>query len=232
MDTIQEINLTELAENQPPKKRRGRPRKTVKKEELIDVPNEETEIKELSEKLINYGDRNPDIVLKPVNCKIENAVKNMSIEELRARCRQGKKICSSQLDNAVGSQIIWACNQTVGNLLDCYDELEASTKNDELLKKTTTDYFSLHILDYIPDELKMMGLYSSHVIKSYYEKLEKSNSFRPKNIVVEPPVKKSNEVAENAPRPPLKNKDIDVRIPPIEETRDILIKMKDAIQQI
>lgn len=184
MSEINVIDLNNLAEEQNVKPKRGRPKKSTstKKENkpTLDLfreeADEEQEKKELKEKLLQYADYNEDIVNRPINDRIHKLINEMDIDELRARCRQGKKICSSRMNSVVGAQILNLANKGVGGLLECYDELQASTDSDELLKETVTNYFSLHILDFIPDEVKIAGIYGSHVINAYYEASTKNDS--------------------------------------------------------
>jgi hypothetical protein len=228
-DTVNEIDLNDI---EAPKKKRGRPKGSTKKKSTAADTNPinlfqeeedlESEKRALREKLLQYSDHNPDIVMKPVNDKITKLVKDMDIDELRARCRQGKKICSSRMDNAVGSQIITLANESIGRFLDCVDELHYSTKKDQLLTETTTQYFSLHILDYIPDEIKIAGLYGSHIIQSYYESQQKKDLNKPPSIKVET----VEESVEPEPRPeliPLTSRETMLNIKPTKETKDIKI---------
>lgn len=248
-DTITPIDLNTL---EAPKKRRGRPKgSTNKKKDASDPINVfqeeedlEAEKRALKEKLLQYSDHNPDIVVKPVNDKIAKLVNEMDIDELRARCRQGKKIVSSRMDNVVGQQIITLANQSVGTLLDCTDELHYSTKRDTLLQETTTQYFSLHLLDFIPDEIKMAGIYGSHVIGAYYEAESKRNKSNTPPVKVEETetngyvdpfeITKKPEAPEGpeAPVKKMKRKDIQVSIGPIQETRDKLIQMKEDLKNL
>ena len=100
----------------------------------------------------------------------------MDLEELRTRVRLGRKMHSAKLDNHVGGQVIFLANETVGRFMDCVEELHKSTENDRLLQETTTEFLSLKVLDWVPMELKLAGLYSSHVIKSYYEAVKTTKS--------------------------------------------------------
>jgi hypothetical protein len=164
---ITPVDLNVLKEDLPaPKKKRGRPKKSAA-DPVQSIDDEEKEKKELREKLMQYADHNEDIVMRPVNDKVAKLVNEMSLDELRARCRQGKKICSGRMDNVVGNQVIELCNMSVGQILDCLEELQESTRNDELLHEVTTEYLSLHLLDMVPEEIKILGIYSSHVLTAY-----------------------------------------------------------------
>jgi hypothetical protein len=253
METIQTVDLNAVAQSTPPPKRRGRPKGSGKKKtaDAIDLDAEEKEMKQLREQLLQYADHNEDVVTKTVNDKLARLVNNMSIDELRARVRQGKKINSSRLDSVVGENLIWLANQSVGNLLDCVEELNESTEHDKLLQETVTSYFSLNVLDYVPMEIKMSGLYAAHVLKATYEaqkratpvKQNKTNLPKP---LPEMPVKKQESpititpvappsspvdtgVGINPPTPePIKlnKRDIEASIGPMKEVRDRLIKFQ------
>ena len=224
---ITPINLDELKVNSAttPKKR-GRPAKKATKtvtDPVGIVENEEMEMKRLREQLLNYADHNEDIVTRSVNNKLTKLVNEMSIDELRARCRQGKKINSGRMDSVVGQQIIQVCNMAVGQLLDCMDELNESTRKDKLLNETVTGYLSLHILDYIPEEIKIMGIYGSHTLTAYQQSLSKkpNKPFVPA-IPPAPMVEQVKEVK-------LQNKDIESIIPRIQEVKDKLIRFRQDL---
>lgn len=250
-DHIEVIDLNSI---EPPKKRRGRPagaknkKKTVAETEAegINLFQEEEDLeaekRRLKEKLLQYSDYNPELVTKPINDKISKLVNEMDIDELRARCRQGKKLCSSRVDTVVGQQIITLANQSVGSLLDCVDELHYSTRKDQLLQETTTRYFSLHLLDYIPDEIKMAGLYGSHVLGAYYQAEQNRKGNKPVQLpepvvqeYVDPfdtPKPEEEKTPEPVSAPALPRKDIEVAIKPIQETRDKLIRMNEDLKNL
>lgn len=225
MSEIVPLDLNQMKENITVKKKRGRPSKKTVKDPVKSVEDEEAEIKRLREQLLTYADHNSAIVERPVNDKIAKLVNEMSIDELRARCRQGKKINAGRMDSVVGQQIIQFTNLAVGQLLDCLDELEESTRKDRLLHECTTEYLSLHLLDYIPEEIKIAGIYSSHVLSAYRESLRN----KPMPKIVEEKEKEKVEVeveVEKKAEVKLNNKDIETFIPRIQEVKDRLIRMK------
>lgn len=246
MSEINQVDLSAMQEKLPVKKGRGRPKgsgkKAVGKSAPIDLDSEEREMKELKEKLLQFADHNPAVVEKPINDRIAKLVDNMSIDELRARCRQGKKICSGRMDSVVGEQLIYLANQTCGTLLECVDELQASTEKDKLLHETTTEYFSLHLLDFVPEEVKIMGIYSSHVLKAYYQAQMKAPVAQQKPVVKLPEPVVLNADAEpfvitkkEEPKPDLiklSRKDTQVVIPAVQETRDKLIRMREDLKNL
>jgi hypothetical protein len=238
MSEINPINLDELKTTvEPPKKKRGRPRK-VKATESTDVvasvESEEAEIKRLREQLMNYADHNPDIVEKPINNRIGKLVNSMDLDELRARCRQGKKINASRMDSVVGRQVITLANVAVGQILDCLDELNESTKNDPLLQECATEYLSLHLLDFVPEELKIAGIYSSHVLTAYQDSLNRKPSLIQQIKKKIAPVEEEKKVEEQPDLPPaveIKSGSVEAFIPKIEEVRDKLIRFKAELEQ-
>lgn len=153
-------------------KKRGRP---AKKD--IKTPTDPTdplqkltsEKETLKAELLRLSDYHPDIVTKPVNDKIAKLVEEMSIEELRERVRYGKRNQSSKMDDSVSSQTILMANQLSGRMLGCLEELNESSMKDKLLSECVKDYMCLNILDYIPNEIKIAGLYGSHVTSAYYK---------------------------------------------------------------
>lgn len=174
-ETTQKIDTVDISAVAP-KKKRGRPKKTAtggsknSPEDATDPLQKIVSEKDrLKEELIRLSDYNPEIVTKPVNDKISKLVEEMSIEELRERVRYGKRNQSSKMDSTVASQAIILANQLTGRMLGCLEELNDSSVKDRLLNECVKDYMCLNILDYIPNELKIGGLYGSHVAKAYYE---------------------------------------------------------------
>lgn len=229
---INPINLDELKEKMPEqKKKRGRPAKKPTKtatDPVVSIENEEAEMKRLREQLLNYADHNPDIVEKPINNKILKIVNEMDIDELRARCRQGKKINSARMDSVVGRQVIQIANLAVGQLLDCLEELQESTKDDKLLNETVTAYLSLHVLDFIPEEIKIAGIYGSHTLTAYQES-SKRKVKKPLPVKVEQPKVEEKKEEPKKEEIKLKNKDVEAFIPRIQEARDKLIRFKEEL---
>lgn len=162
LEPEKEIVLQNTQIDEPPKKKRGRPRKQpiVPEAEITD------ELSELREKLALIATRNPEIVTKPLSVNTK-AIDAMNIQELRLRVSMGRQAAANQIDGSVSQQLISLTNQLAGGLLGCAEELHESTSNDKLLQGTTREYLSMNILDSIPAELKIAGLYSSHVGASY-----------------------------------------------------------------
>jgi len=195
-------NLIDLNSVDSPKKKRGRPKKTKPVAESIieDEPPKLTEKEKLKEELLRLSDYNDDIVTKPINDKLGALIDEMDLAELRARIRQGRKITSKKMDTQVAGQVIMIANQVAGNLLGCVEELNESTQKDELLKDTTKDYLALNVLDYIPTELKMMGLYGSHVGASYYKAQANAPKPKPKPKPAKPNTEADvEEIKDEAP---------------------------------
>lgn len=229
---ITPIDLTQLKDNMPEqKKKRGRPAKKSTKsatDPVVSMESEEQEMRRLREQLLNYADHNPDIVERPVNNKLAKLVNEMSLDELRARCRQGKKINSSRMDSVVGKQVIQLCNLAVGQLLDCLEELQESTSKDKLLNETMTSYLSLHLLDYIPEEIKIAGIYSSHTLTAYQESLKRKDNKPIQRIQLVTKEEPNQTVTEEVKKEiKIASKDIESFIPRIQEVRDKLIRMKN-----
>lgn len=185
----QNIDIPEIILPETPKKR-GRPKKsptvtktsatgsifsvgTVGADPLDPLQKLVTEKEKLKSELLRLSDYNPDVVLKPVNDKLASVVESMSIEELRARVRLGHRNQSSKMDGTVAAQAINLANQLSGRLLGCLEELTESSSKDKLLNECVKDYLCMNILDYIPNNLKIGGLYSSHVASAYYAAQQK-----------------------------------------------------------
>ena len=152
-------------------KKRGRPKKEDQKkttENTGTVADPITEKEKLKAELLRLSDYHPEIVSKPINDKIAKLVEEMSLDELRERVRYGHRNQSSKMDDSVSSQAIHMANQVAGRMLGCLEELNESSMKDKLLNECLKDYLCLNILDYIPNEIKIAGLYGSHVSSAYY----------------------------------------------------------------
>jgi hypothetical protein len=170
-----------------PKKKRGRPKKTTTSTTkpagwFSSEPSTSTddpltklvsEKEKLKNELLRLSDHNPDVITKPVNDKLARLVEDMSIEELRERVRFGKRNQASKMDGSVAAQTITIANQLTGRFLGCLEELNETSVKDKLLNECVKDYMCLNILDYIPNELKIGGLYGSHVANAYYTSQQK-----------------------------------------------------------
>ena len=232
--------LIDLDNLEPIKKSRGRPKKTkpVEKaatekgwfgfnkstdEKVQDEATKITEKDKLKEELLRLSDYNDEIITKPVNDKLGKLIDEMDITELRARIRQGRKITSKKMDTTVASQVIFLANQMAGSLLDCTEELNKSTEKDILLQETTKDYLAVNVLDYIPTELKMMGLYGSHVGASYY-KASAKKVFKKKPIIVEEKELKEEKSEDSEPVPEL------VRYDHQDDAMNALVSLKNKLE--
>ena len=172
-NVITDIKLVDINELLPdkPKKKGRKPKKNNSVTEPVTESGAEpiSEKEKLKQELLRLSDYNPEIVTKPVNDKISNLVDEMDLNELRARVRAGHRSQSSKMDDSVASQAINLANQLTGRMLGCLEELNESSLQDKLLKECVKDYMCLNILDFIPNELKIGGLYGSHVASAYYK---------------------------------------------------------------
>ena len=218
------------------KKARGRPKKTkptVQTATESEVPVL-TEKEKLQQELLRLADYNEDLVTKPINDKLGELIDEMSIAELRARIRQGRKITSKKMDTQVASQVIFLANQVAGNLLDCVDELNESTQKDELLRDTTKDYLAINVLDYVPTELKMMGLYGSHVGSSYYKAKLSNPKPKQKQKTKEAQETKKEDplVKEESPAKIVKKLEEEIKYHPQDAMLDQLNMVRNKLSQL
>jgi len=100
---------------------------------------------------------------KPLYFTDIEVINQMSIEELQMRIIDAKLTFSKKLDMKVSDTALTLTNQVVGGLLGCIDELEQEVQKDEILREATKDLLSFKILNHIPMELKVSGLYSLNV---------------------------------------------------------------------
>ena len=176
MSKLESEILLDLEKLQIPKVKKTR--KSKKKVEFAEEPIEPAEIsteEELQEleyyrdQLANLSVHNPEVLTRPINYENQQIINEMTIDELKQRCLLGQRASCSKLDDSVTQNIITITNQLTGSLLGCIEELEQSTQQDKLLHATTKEYLSLNILDAISTEIKVLGLYASHVASSFYK---------------------------------------------------------------
>lgn len=172
MESPEEIKMIDIDSVVKPKPKRGRPKKKPAESapEEPDSVKGPTEKERLKAELLRLSDYTPEVVTKPVNDKIAKLVEEMDLDELRERVRIGKRNQSSKMDNSVAVQTISLANQAVGRLLGCLEELNETSLKDKLLHESVKDYLCLNVLDFIPPEVKIGGLYGSHVVNAYANK--------------------------------------------------------------
>jgi hypothetical protein len=91
------------------------------------------------------------------------SIYNMDVNELEARIFDAKLTFNKKIDSKVADSALSLTNQIVGGLLGCVNELEYEVSKDEILREATKDLLSFRILNYIPIEMKVSGLYSLNV---------------------------------------------------------------------
>ena len=145
-------------------------------EEIIEEPTEvnEDELLYYREQLINLSDRSPEILTQTINTDY-SLIDNMDLDEIKARIRLANRATCSKLDSSVTQNLIMMTNQVCGRLLGCVEELESSTREDKLLHDTAKNYLGLNVLDHIPTEIKLFGLYGSHVANSWVVAKKRTN---------------------------------------------------------
>ena len=161
-----------------------------------------TEKEKLKTELLRLSDHNADLVLKPVNDRVASIIEGMSIEELRMRVRLGHRNQSSKMDSTVAAQVINLTNQMSGRLLGCLEELTESSSKDKLLNECVKEYLCINILDYIPINLKIGGLYGSHVASAYYISQQKKKEA----LNIDMSSKERDQIKEALNSPDVKNK--------------------------
>lgn len=233
---IEPINVEELKQQNTASKRKTRNTKSKKKKEEqvtdvmeVFVDTEEQEAERLRERLLMYANRDSSVVTEPINDNVERLVAEMDLHELKARCRKAQNMTGNKIDNVVGQQVIGVCNLAVGELLGCLEELEESTSRDELLKKSVTDYLSNNILMFVPEELKISGIYASHVLSSYGKASKKKPKKLPQKSPqpqLEAPQQKPQE--EEIKPIEIKRRDEDVRVQ-MSEIKDKLIQFRSEM---
>lgn len=155
-------------DNLPIPKKPRKPR--AKKVKVVEEVVEEVDIEELEyhkELLLQLSLNRPEILTKPVIVHDTSLIETMSLDEIKARINQANRMSAAQLDDSTTRNIISISNQAIGTLLGCAEELQTSTATDQLLQSSAKEYLSINVLDYIPTELKLMGIYSLHVSSAY-----------------------------------------------------------------
>ena len=183
-EAIKIINVGEsIKKTRKPRRTKAQMLEGQSEEPLPNIPEEEdsneAEREKLQRELLSLAEINPDVVSKPVSTELSSKINEMSIEELKARISQGRRVVSKKLDNSVADQFLTLTNSVAGNLLGCYEELQESTQQDELLKESTRDFLSFNLLNLIPLEVKLGGLYSSHIVSAKYKAGKKEQQAPP-----------------------------------------------------
>jgi len=172
------IELINLDKVKKPRKKRT-PKIIIEEpveEEILEEPTEvnDDELQYYRDQLITISDRSPEILTQSINTDY-SVIDSMSLDEIKARIRLANRATCSKLDSSVTQNLIMMTNQVTGRLLGCVDELEESTREDKLLHDTAKNYLGLNVLDHIPTEIKLFGLYGSHVANSWVVAKKRTN---------------------------------------------------------
>lgn len=140
------------------------PIENVQNEILTFPVPENHQIEKLRAELENLVLSNPCISLNyPVSTSPLEAIKSMSIEELKARIFQAKRELNGKLDLKISDSTLNIVNMVVGKMLNCVDELNEEVMKDNLLRESTKDLLSFAVLSRIPPPIKVSGLYAVNV---------------------------------------------------------------------
>lgn len=130
----------------------------------ISKSNDDLQIQKLRAELENLVLSNPCISLNhPVSTSPLEAIKSMSVEELKARIFQAKRELNGKLDLKISDSTLSLVNMVVGKMLNCVDELNEEVMKDNLLRESTKDLLSFAVLSKIPPPIKVSGLYAVNV---------------------------------------------------------------------
>lgn len=138
-------------------------------EEIVKVNSkalsrEDLQLQKLRAELENLVLSNPNISLNnPISTTPLEAIKNMNIEELKARIFQAKRELNGKLDLKISDSTLTLVNMVVGKMLNCVDELNEEVMKDNLLRESTKDLLSFAVLSKIPPPIKVSGLYAVNV---------------------------------------------------------------------
>ena len=135
-------------------------------EEIVDEePIDENRMRKLQNELKSLVLNNPSAIdlTKPIGYNHLESIYDMDINELEARIFDAKLTFNKKIDSKVADSALSLTNQVVGGLLNCVQELEEEVSKDEVLREATKDLLSFRVLNYIPIEMKVSGLYSLDV---------------------------------------------------------------------
>lgn len=135
-------------------------------EEIVDEePIDENRMRKLQNELKSLVLNNPSAIdlTKPIGYNHLETIYDMDINELETRIFDAKLTFNKKIDSKVADSALSLTNQVVGGLLGCVQELEYEVSKDEVLREATKDLLSFRVLNYIPIEMKVSGLYSLDV---------------------------------------------------------------------
>lgn len=137
----------------------------------LGLPNISNDLHILRSELQNLLLNNPSLNIdEPVNTTSFEKINNMTPDELRARIFNAKRSLNNRLDHKISDGTLSFCNQIVGRLLGCVEELEEEIRNDEMLRDSTKELLSFNLLSKIPVNIKVAGLYSIDVASALNKK--------------------------------------------------------------
>lgn len=140
----------------------------------VEVPYEEVDDQEQRKEILRHQLRriamtNPTALdVKLPDKSTLNKINRMELDELEQTLICAQQKLSSSLDRTISITAIHMANQGVGRLLNCVEELNQTTDQDEALIDAVNDYMSSKLI-YIPPELKIAVLYSGNVASAFHQ---------------------------------------------------------------
>lgn len=123
-------------------------------------------IQKLRDELLNLCINNNIDLNKPVDGFCNNfteKINSMSVDELKMRIIQAKKVLNDKMDYKLSNQILNISNLVIGKFLNCLDELNQEVEKDLLLKDSVKTVCSESILNKLTPTTKIGALYSLNI---------------------------------------------------------------------
>jgi uncharacterized C2H2 Zn-finger protein len=126
-------------------------------------PLQTDNIQKLRDELLNLCVNNNIDLNKPINNNFTEKINSMSVDELKMRIIQAKKVLNDKMDYKLSNQILNISNLIIGKFLNCLDELNTEVEKDLLLKDSVKSVCSESILNKLTPTTKIGALYSLNI---------------------------------------------------------------------
>lgn len=161
LQEIVERNIKQYTQVQEDAVKLSKKEEKEKEDENID----DDELQRLKNTLLQIAIKDSSILHYNIDKELTAKIDAMDIAELKQRILLSRSINVKKIDNKIASTVIGTCNNLIGKLLGCEEELDKLTEHDVLLRDSMAEIISQYIFD-IPAELRLASVYSLHVSKA------------------------------------------------------------------
>lgn len=186
-------------------------------EEEYEEEEEEKTKDELREEVMVLYRNDPTALMTECDNDIIKKVNGMGRQELKLKIAQKRLLIGAKLNGSMTNTMLLTANKIIGGLLQCQEEMNTTTMNDDVLRESCDDLLSYYLLDSIPITARLGLLYGSHIVSNTFRATQR----RQNEIVIIPVEEKKPE-----PKPIFKKKPINC-ISEMKKLDDMMVIQPD-----